>query len=200
MEAIPDVIEELLEEYAMGRLSAKDVPEVFEHLIDCDQCYERYDSELSFRLDLRDAMARPTAVEPVRERRWLEWLSIPKPAFVAAAAMAVLAVFVPVVRHGSGVVQDVELTAVRGADDAAVAGAGRVRLQMVTAGVDIPNPVMVEIADDSGREVWRDTATRTDRNWKVQPDVAFRTGRYWVRVVDPAQPDPPLREYSFTVR
>jgi hypothetical protein len=201
METTPHITDEQLAEYAAGRLSEREVPAVFEHVIVCDDCHDRYEAGLDFKRDLREAMARATAVEHARDRKWLDWLSLPKPVFVAATALAVIAVVIPVLRQGSAPVQDLELSAVRGAEDTTVARAGNgIRLHLVTAGLDASKPVMVQIADDSGREIWRGATRQTDRNWQVQPDKTFRTGRYWVRVLDPEQPDPPLREYSFIVK
>jgi hypothetical protein len=201
METTQHIKDELLAAYAAGRLPRNEVPAVFEHLMACDDCSSRFEAELDFKRDFRETMARATALEPARERKWLDWLSLPKPVFAAATALALIAFFVPVRRQGSGPVQYLELTAVRGAEDAAIARAGSgVRLHLVTAGVDISTPVIVQIADDSGREVWRGIPRMNDRNWQVQPDRTFSAGRYWLRVFDPNQPDPPLREYSFLVR
>src|SRR5687768_6839283 len=55
--------DEALEEYALGRLTKKDVDTVFVHLLECDDCYSRYDAELAFALVMREALSR-SVVEP----------------------------------------------------------------------------------------------------------------------------------------
>jgi hypothetical protein len=195
------ISDKLLSEYALGRLPNQQVPAVFEHLMVCDPCHERYKAELTFREDVREAMVRAAAVEPARKRNWLDVFALPKTAWAAAAAFAITVAFLPVLRQGTGAVQLLELTAVRGGEAAAVARSGdAVKLDLATAGMEASLPVTVQITDDSGGEVWRGAATQTNKHWQVQPQKTFRTGHYWVRVLDPSQPDPPLREYSFHVR
>jgi hypothetical protein len=203
MDTTPHIADELLAEYAMGRLPTREVPALFEHLMACAECHERYEVELTFKESLREAMARTAvAVEPGRKRNWLDVFALPKTAWATAAAFALAVTFLPVLWQRSGPVQVLELTAVRGAaDDEAIARTGNaVTLHLAKAGIEPRTPVTVQIADDSGREVWRGAATQTSSNWQVQPEKPFRAGRYWVRVLDPSQPDPPLREYSFLVR
>src|SRR5262245_10257842 len=111
------ISDELLAEYALGRLPTRDAPAVFEHLLVCDECNRRYEAELAFKNDLREAIARPAAAElPERKRGWLNLFGLPKPAWAAVVALVLVAAFLPVLQRPAGPAQIVELSAVRGAE------------------------------------------------------------------------------------
>jgi hypothetical protein len=194
---IPD---DTLAEYALGRLPKRDVPGIFEHLLVCDVCHERYEAEITFRNDLREAEVHAAAA-PVRERRssWVDLFAIPKPAWAAVAALAVLAAFLPMLRQDSGPLQTVSLTAVRGGQTVAVPANARIELQLDTTGLDTNSPVSVQIVDNSGAAVWSGTATASDQRWHVQPGKRLAAGRYWVRVLVPNNGEQ-LREFELDVR
>jgi hypothetical protein len=195
------ISDEMLAEYALGRLPKRDVPGIFEHLLVCDECHERYEAELTFRNDLQEAAVR-AAAEPARERRfnWLNVFALPKPAWAAMAALVVLAAFLPMLRQDSGSLQVVSLTAVRGGQTVSAPADSRIELQLDTTGLDTRSPVSVQIVDQDGEEVWKGTPTASGQQWQVQPGKRLAAGRYWVRVLDPAHDNEQLREFELDVR
>jgi hypothetical protein len=204
MEIIKDgshIPDDLLAEYALGRLPRRDVPGIFEHLLVCDDCHERYEAELTFRNDVREAAAH-AAASPVPERRrnWLDLFTIPKPAWAAVAALVALVAFLPMLRQDSGPLHVVSLTAVRGGPTVAAPADSRIELRLDTTGLDASTAVSVQIVDESGSEVWAGNAAATDQRWLVQPNKRFGAGRYWVRVLDPARNNEQVREFQLDVR
>jgi anti-sigma factor RsiW len=203
METIKDgshIPDDALADYALGRLPKRDVPGVFEHLLACDQCSERYEAELTFREDLRVAAERVAAAEaPEPRRSWLDLFAIPKPAWAAVAALVVLAAFLPVMRQQRGPLQVVELTSLRGGQTVTAPAGSRLDLRLDTTGISTANPVRVQIVDDSGDQVWNGTATAGDQKWRVQPSERLSEGRYWIRVIDPAT-NQQLREFELNLR
>jgi hypothetical protein len=104
-----------------------------------------------------------------------------------------------VLRQDRGPLQVVDLTAVRGGQTVAATADSRIELRLDTTGLDATSRVSVQIVDDSGDEIWQGTATALEQRWLVQPDKRFAAGRYWVRVLDPANNEQ-LREFQLDVR
>jgi hypothetical protein len=197
MQRISHLNDELLAEYAVGRLYTTEVPAVFEHLLVCDECQERYEDELKFRVNLRTAM--PCAMARQNQRGWLGAFAMPKCAWAAAAAVALTGFFAPPTPQRTQTAL-VELTANRGGHTNVVRAGDFVRLQVSRAGLNPPASVIVQIADETGREVWRSSPMTARQSWDVTPGTTFFAGRHWVRLLDPAGSDSLLREYAFDVR
>jgi hypothetical protein len=115
------------------------------------------------------------------------------------AVFAVAILFVPGQRN-SGPLQVLDLGALRGDRNATLRSGDPLELRLATVGLDPARAVRVQIADDSGREVWQGTAQLSGYKWEVKPETSLRPARYWVRVLDPERPDLHVREYAFEVR
>ena len=64
MESIQDgshIPDDTIGDYALGRLPKREVPGVFEHLLLCNECNERYEAELTFRNEFREALTERRA-------------------------------------------------------------------------------------------------------------------------------------------
>jgi anti-sigma factor RsiW len=193
---------DMLAEYALGRLPRRDAPVVFEHLLVCEECNERYEEEFAFRKQLDAAAAlNAKAAHSEAKSDWRSWLLIPKPAWAAAAALAVIAFFAPVLRQGSSVspTQVVDLTAMRGEQATVVDSGSTLELRLDRTRLQAPEQVRVQIVSESGADVWAGTATATGDRWVVRPE-RLEPGQYWVRVYNPNGGSEPLREFALQLR
>ncbi len=198
--------EDLLEQYIAGKLTKNAASLVSTHLFECDSCYERYETELDFRSAFRNAasampVAEPAAAaEPTKESFWSRFALIPSPALVAAAALALVMMFVVprwTGNNGSPVVA--ELTAMRGGQAEKPVPAGRpVRLKLNTDGIQGQN-LRLELVDASGAAVWGGTAAPANGQAEVLVDRPLQSGTYWVRLYGQHDSDP-LREYALNVK
>lgn len=193
--------EETLGECALGRLSKGEISSVFEHLLICDQCNERYEAEVTFRNNVRAAGSRGVNAQTSEKKRgWRDVFAIPRPAWAAVAALVIFAAFLPLLRDDHHPLQIVELTAVRGGQTAAVPAQSLLELRLAATALEAGKPVQVQIVNESGAQVWRGTASPTGQWWQVQPGRQLAAGRYWVRVFDTAEATQPMREYSLELR
>lgn len=190
--------EELLEQYAAGKLPQNAVASISTHLFDCDSCYERYEEEVNLRINIRNAAAAATP-EPERVPFWSRIFAIPAPALAGAAAFALLLLLViPKWTNNDGAPVVAELSAMRGAEPGKPLPAGHpVRLKLNAAGVDASS-LRVEVADAGGAAVWTGTAATQNGTVDVTVDRRLRAGSYWVRLYTPTEKEP-LREYALTL-
>src|SRR4051794_23581950 len=192
--------EDLLEQYVAGKLAKTAASLVSTHLFGCDSCYERYELELDFRSAARNAAAAIPLAEPAKESFWSRLSLIPNPALVAAAALALVMMFV-VPRWTSNNASPVvaELTAMRGGQAEKPVPAGRpVHLKLNTEGIQTPN-LRVELVDASGTAVWGGTAAPENGLAEDVVNRPLQSGTYWVRLYSQHDSDP-LREYALNVK
>jgi hypothetical protein len=122
---------------------------------------------------------------------------VPKPAWAAMAALALLVVFVPMMRQPEGPAQVVTVTALRGGDEVMARANSPIQLQLEMTALDVPEPVKVQIVDRNNSEIWSGTASKTT---SYQVNVGrLEEGMYWVRVSDPANASELLREFRLLV-
>ncbi|HYO81777.1 MAG TPA: hypothetical protein VES20_10270 [Bryobacteraceae bacterium] len=194
-----------IEDFAFGRLRRESAPIVVEHLMVCDECNERLEAEQSFREDLREAVARSQASSDVQvraknSRKWLSWISAPSPAWAAAAACAVLLLFVPILRQGGGAPSQVDLKSYRGSETAVVAAGSTLSLKLDTTSLDNLSTPHVSVVDSSGRSLWQGAPQKQDEVWTAAVDTRLRPGLYWVRITEAGRPDQLLREFRLQVK
>ena len=192
--------EDLLEQYIAGKLTKNAASLVSTHLFECDSCYERYESELDFRSAFRNAASATPVAEPAKESFWSRFALIPSPALVAAAALALVMMFVVPRWTGNNSAPVVaELTAMRGGQAEKAVPAGRpVRLKLNTEGLQSQN-LRVELVNASGAAVWSGTAAPENGLAEVVVNRPLQSGTYWVRLYSQHDSDP-LREYALNVK
>jgi len=215
----PHLPEELLEKYAFGRLPQSELPGVEEHLLVCEYCRERLESEDNFALAMRVLAKTPEA--PVessafeRVRLWI-WhapgiLSRP-PAFSAALAVILVAGFAlwhfalrpagnPLGNQSS---ETITLAALRGGGEAGMARAeaGRaldlsIDLQTIADFSPQAGNYRLEVVDTAGAPLWTGAASAAAGKLGVRMDRRLTIGTYWVRLYSPA--GKLLREFGLQV-
>jgi len=198
---LPHISEDVLELYAMGRLSESELEPVEEHLLVCHHCQDALQEADEFVRAIRVAARELEAeqrvapkVEVKRESWWRKLFTMPAPMLGAAAcAMLALLVFIPHERPAA----DVSLQAMRGPEAAASAPANApLKLNLSLAGLEAPASLRVEVADEVGNIVRRADVDRTGGQAVARAE-ALKQGTYWVRLYSGAEL---LREYGLTVR
>lgn len=194
---LPHLTEETAEQYAMGRLSEPEIEAVEEHLFVCAECQDLVTEAEDFsrvaRIATQELLNEPKQA-PVREAWWSR-LFTPTPLF-AAVACAALAFFVIVPRSTQTAV--VDLQAMRGPETAAPAPSNAdLTLRLSLRGLDVIEPLRVEVADASGNIAMKVDAVATSGELAVAKVEKLPTGVYWVRLYSG---DEILREYGLNVR
>lgn len=198
------VDEEALERYTLGHLAEADIERIEQHLLICETCQHRVEEADQYVRSMRAAARRVERNPPLWDRAvaaartlWAHRRSwkLPLPAWnrpvltgmTAIAACAVLLITALPDRHTP--YQEVRLTrAVRGAEPGvANAEAGQaLRVSADLTGLPVLGSYRMELADAEGRIVWQGVAAPRDSSATVEIDKKPGSGRYWVRIYDPA--------------
>lgn len=203
-------LDEVLEEYALNRLSPDQNAELEEHLLVCHACQDRLRETEEFIEATRIAASR---LEHDGERwsffsqRWWGRLGrmAPAPKAVwafAAAAIALTAVYVPYTQLSRPPAEEVSLQAVRGMESRlssqAAAGA-RLTLRIDLKELPPLAAARLEVVDAGGAAVWEGRSPVTGQRLAVTLPRPLPAGQYWVRLYGPE--DRLLREFGLeTVR
>ena len=194
--SISHVPEDLLEKYAMGRLSHSDRARLHRHLLLCSNCQAHLQQVDEYVKVIRAATAalRMTSLEPAG-RHIFDPAVLRKPpntAWVAGFAALVLLV-IPYYR---GNVTTVTLTAVRGAFSMPQARAGRVLLKIDVTQIRRENGYQLEVVGPTGGPIWHASVEATRNQVAAEIPKRLRSGRYWIRLYDAGSPRTLLREYG----
>lgn len=204
---LPHISEDVLELYAMGRLSEPETEPVEEHLLVCSVCQDALQQTDEFvraiRVAARELQSEPEPVavplnvpvsQPKADPWWKKLFAMPAP-MLGVAACAVLALIMLVPRERPGAT--VELRAMRGPETAATApSSAPLTLNLSLAGLDNPGALRIEVADEVGNIVRRADAPRSGEGAIAKAD-ALKAGTYWVRLYSGNEL---LREYGLSVR
>jgi hypothetical protein len=193
--------DDVLEQYALDRLTGDQLAATEEHLLLCGYCRDRLEQLDAFVASLRTAIQNPALDPPrrgsaqsrVRGGFHALWA-------VTAAAAAVIGVgyFSP---SGPGVREPatVEMRAMRGEPSAGVAPAKTpLVLRLDATGLPSADIYRVEVVDYSGASRWNGDV-RLQSGMLVAQTPGMPPGMYWVRAIDPARPET-LREYGLTLK
>jgi len=195
--------EELLEQYAAGKLPSETVAEVSTHLFECDSCFDLYENEVNLRISFRQAAAVVPAIEPAPAQSfWSRLFVMPSPALMAGAAAAVLLLFAVVPRGTNNGATPVvaELSAMRSAGSTITLEAGHpLQLKMKTPGVVSGTDLRVQVVNETGSEVWTSETTVRSDAAEVKVDRKLTAGQYWIRLFGRGDTEP-LREYGLTLK
>ncbi|MDP3001068.1 MAG: hypothetical protein Q8N47_26535 [Bryobacterales bacterium] len=190
--------EEVLEEYALGRLTGPKLEQFEEHLLVCAQCQDGLEETDRFIVGIKQAAG--TAPRPER-KRFGRFKLLSKPVWAGALAAAALAVVVWMPRQpAAGYDAEVSLQAMRGAEAVAPAvPAGKpFLLKADVKGLPPASEFRLEVADSGGAVVWRATVSPKDALISTVVARKLGAGRYWVRLYDPA--GALVREYGLESR
>ena len=191
--------EEILEEYAFGRLKENETSAVEEHYLACTTCQDALETVEEEIRTVRSVFATAALHPPLedisfwdRAAWWMQSFWEGHQAAVAGAALA-LACVTGVVAYGwmNGraplVPSAVMLASYRGAENfqQVQAPAGR-PLELHINGTDIPSPELcrVELVNATGQFEWSGKLTGAE-NLLASVPKALAAGQYWVRVYAP---------------
>lgn len=187
--------ENVLAQYAIHGIP-ENQSEVTNHLIACDSCHALYEHHLNIKAALQRSRGQTARAFTAGGR---SWFGFAKPALAAAAAVALVMLWIPVQRSTGAVPQIVEVASARGARVVEARSNVPLVLRLDTNGLDVPSDVRVHIADASGTSIWQGAAHLVGSALQTQTDKGLRTGRYWVRIPDPHRPGEMLREFELNV-
>jgi hypothetical protein len=190
--------DEILEQYAMNRLTGPQLADFEEHLLVCVSCQDRLAREDNIRQQIRDAGTELESTTPAAQGRYrrLSWAI-----GLAAAALLILA---GVAWQGSlrsiAPPATILLQTVRGVDNqspVAPAGSPLVLVLDLTGLPQLPS-YKLEIVDAAGHPVIESDGV--PRGNKLQTAVAkgLASGAYFVRLYNPSREL--LREFVLNVR
>lgn len=202
--------EEALERFLLHQSPEEEIEAVETHILACDSCVtrlENLETEIAVmktalgELQLQQAAATATVRQ---SRSWKSWFTVPHMAWSGAAVAALAAVLVvtPQIANHTASTADVNLSAYRGVETASVPEGRRLHVQLNAA--DLPaGPVVVQLVDDSGAEVWKTTSVVRDDRVNVTAPKISHAGAYFFRLYAPAQHGQVsdlLREFAFQAK
>lgn len=176
--------EELLEEYAFGRLMGARLEALEEHLLLCGDCQAGLAQADDF-IRLIKAGSQELIADPPR---WLAWercyrRAAPRAIVSAALAAACIAGMVYIKPAASVPATPVVLVSMRGSDGPAHGPAHR-PLEFAVSESLATGTYRLEMVTDTGRVVWVSEATARDGKLEAPASRSFARGLYWVRIYD----------------
>ena len=182
--------EDLLEQYALGRLAEAQAAPLEEHLLLCSQCQTGLTQADDYVQLMKHAMSeREAGEEQPKRKRWVFWTS--RPAWVAAVAAACVMGVVYLGRVPAGPAATVLLNSLRGGrgegSAANHAPSGKpLRLEVSAADLPVAEPYRLEVVEQSGRQVWTGVARRDGGKVRAEVHAGLAKGLYWVRIYTPS--------------
>lgn len=196
--------DDVLEKYAMGKLSEVECAPLEEHLLICSSCQDRLESVEDYIRVAKAATAALTPQPPARKRRAVPSLAtlrnIPKPVWSIAIAALLLIVLIPRGLAPSPQTE-VVLTTTRGATSwFPSAPEGRLILLRIDATQILrADGYQLELVDPTGQPIWHAHVEATNNQIAARLPKRLRAGRYWIRLYDTGNPWTLLREYGLNV-
>jgi hypothetical protein len=181
--------EDVLDEYALGRLPESTVATLEEHILLCSGCQSRV-------LDVDDFVAAmKTAAAEIRQKDFERLTHTANPPHrprvqtalwtlaLVSAGIAGVVISVRIERPPEAIA--VPLSAFRGgeAGGSAHAPAGRtLRLMIDSSTLPLAAEYRLQVVNANGREVWSGAAVASDGKLSAQIARTLRPGVYWVRI------------------
>jgi len=198
MEFAPDchTTGDLLERYAMGRLTGQELEELEQHLLICYECQDRLALEDAFAQGVR--AAAPAAQNLPPEHHW--W-TLPKPVWaLGLAALGLAAFWLPNLHRTAAPPAVVWLQATRGPQDPGLAAAPAGK--PITLALDLRDlprfdGYRLEVVDLSGRSLFQSKADAQNNQVRATVAHGLSAGAYFVRLYAPN--GELLREYALTL-
>ncbi len=191
--------EDVLEQYALHRLSGPALDEIDDHLLVCEACQDQVLKLDQFVASLRKAAPTVPAFQPQPVRQPSAWF---RPALAFACATLVCAGFwstVTLQQTPERALSEATLATMRGEapDSVTVPAAQRYRLTLDLTGLSAASAYTVSVVDVAGREQW--TGAGEVRGDAVQIDIPrpLPAGQYWLRLNAAGEL---RREYSLRIR
>lgn len=220
--------EQEVEEFILKRLASPELDAVEEHLLACAPCVGKVEAEERFVRDFRpvaELFQKKQTAEPARviQREessalsdmmgWLArfWLR-PQGWMAAGAAVAVVMIVLVAgqqrkVQADQPVYLDITLSTHRSGDTTAetkggaVSGRRAATLRLTVDLTELPQlpEYPIDMVDSAGNPVLHATLKPQDGKLVWQTGLMPKNGTYWVRLLDPKDPDLLLREFGLQV-
>lgn len=207
------VSDDVLEAYALKRLSGNDLDTLEDHLLLCEDCRSRLEEAEDFVAAMRQASQKLRNEEFFRQEQPTLWQRISAPFLelslgsraVWASGLAVAVFGLALLNTGTPptatVYQDVNLTAIRGVESPLRAETNHwLRLHLDLQNLQHAGASTVAVADGNGRAIWQSQDMILEpgaAELVVKLDRKLAKGNYWVRLSSGGEL---LREYSLQVR
>jgi hypothetical protein len=212
--ATPHPTGELLESYALGRLSEPALGQVETHLFVCHACQDALLETDKYNAAMKAALAEPqpvfaAATWPTRLAAFGGQLvdslrlSHPVPVFSAALAALSLAVILSQsYKPETGRDAEITLISVRGGVSATQAQGpadARLTLRIQSPQLSAGQDFQARIVDAAGKPAWAGTSqSRGEDGYALRVDTPLPAGTYWVRLYDSKQKL--LQEYGLALQ
>jgi hypothetical protein len=171
--------EETLERFVLNRCREDELELVETHIIGCESCVERLEVLEQELLNIKSGAELYLASLQKQKQPKTRWnfKFFAVPAFsLAAAAAALFCVTLTTPR-------DVNLAAYRGSEVTAVPRSHPLRMHLNAR--DLPaGPVIVEVVNDQGTEIWHGDTTISGDQVQVKVPGIHNSGEYFVRLED----------------
>lgn len=195
------VSEDALELYALEQVNESELPALEEHLLVCAACQDRLETTDQYVRGMKAAMKelKSQPVQPTILERMVQWLpAVPKPVIGFGLAAAMAAFFV--VQMPKATVESVDLSATRSvASGAHVSSKSIPELRLAAEGLSPASTYLVEVVDNSGKELWEANATPKDNKIVASLHSRLSAGQYWVRIYSDSDRKDLVREFSLFV-
>ena len=194
------ISEDLLEKYALRKLTEQELATVEEHLLVCHKCQDRLDEVDEYIQVMKLAVSQHPTLRPrlPSSRVW------PFPARFWVATVLLIALVLAIPWQSRNVpVHEVTLAASRGANPiptAEAAAGAALLLRMDVSEIVKFGGYQVSLVDSEGRELWRKRANANQNQLTVQSPGRLSAGKYWVRLSDTSEPAVFLREYGLELK
>lgn len=179
LEQHPD--EDVLERYAMNRLSEAEADAVEDHTSLCTNCMDRLDEAVAFVAVMKTELKKHEVAEPWTSRV-LGWLRPAPPIWAAGAVAATVFLFVSAQPPPLTAISTVVLSGTRGTATV-VHGTGPFNFQLFMP--ETAPRYHVEVLDQAGNKSWEGDATGENGNLHVLVGQRFAAGQYFLRVTEP---------------
>lgn len=195
------VHEDELELYAGGRLRNANLESVEEHLLVCESCLDRLESEETYVRAMKVALVRDRQAPDSAWQQLLRTFATPAPRWAGAMAAVALVAVVTLIPRSLRKSENVEpvtvqLEAMKG--DAANAVPDR-PLALVLDGRGLPaaSDYRLQIVNGRGKAVWQATAVAEHDTLRALVSTPLGPGRYFVRVYASSTE---LREFELQIQ
>jgi hypothetical protein len=200
--------EEALERFLLHRCPDEELETVETHIFACGACVDRLEALENHVADLRmgyEELQRESAAAMAarQHRSWKTWFTVPNLAWAGAAAVIVagLAITPQLVRHSVPIAY-VNLSAYRGTESTIVPEGRPLHVRFNAADL-AEGPVIVQLVDDTGTQLWKgDALVRHEQIEVVTPKIGAKGG-YFFRLYTAArnhQRGELLREFALQVK
>jgi hypothetical protein len=199
-------IEEALERFLLHHCDEPELEVIETHILACESCVSRLevlDSDIAAsKLALRQFQAQQAA-QAARARAWREWLTIPK--LLGAGAVAALAlgvILVPRLPQHAGAVPEISLSAYRGLETVVWPENQPVHVRLNASDL-AEGPVIVQMVDSSGSQIWRSAATAKQHAVSITVPRITEPGTHYLRLYTAPRGTTQgdlLREFAFQVK